>query len=139
MLRTIVVALLLLPVSPDAQSADNNDRQSPNLASAKANLGRWVWIPREDTSCRDGSTTGVGVRLLPGAEAVMIYLQGGGACYDAKSCEQNANAPIAGESFSHEKFDEWVTRLGNQGIFNTENPFEPSRRMEPHICPLLHR
>ncbi|NNJ95265.1 MAG: hypothetical protein HKP57_11010 [Halobacteria archaeon] len=116
---------MLLPVSPGALSADNNNRQSRDLASAKANPGDWIWIPRADTSCRDGSTTGVGVRLLPGADAVMIYLQGGGACYDAKSCEQNANAPIAGESFSRKKFNHWAATLGNQGIFNTKNPSNP--------------
>lgn len=125
MLRIIVVALMLLPVSPGALSADNNNRQSHDLASAKAKPGDWVWIPRADTSCRDGSTTGVGVRLLPEADAVMIYLQGGGACYDAKSCEQNANAPIAGERFSHHKFNQWAATLGNQGIFNTKNPSNP--------------
>ena len=32
-----------------------------------------------------GSTTGFGVRLLPDAKGVMIYLHGGGACYDAQS------------------------------------------------------
>jgi len=125
MLRIIVVTLLVLPFSPGALSADNNNRQSLDLANAKANPGSWVWIPRADTSCRDGSTTGVGVRLLPGADAVMIYLQGGGACYDAKSCEENANAPIAGERFSQEKFKQWVATLGNQGIFNTKNPSNP--------------
>ena len=58
----------------------------------------------------------------------MIYLQDGGACYDAKSCEQNANAPIAGKNFSHEKFDQWANKLGNQGVFNTKNPSNPVAR-----------
>jgi len=55
----------------------------------------------------------------------MIYLQGGGACYDAKSCGQNANTSIAGENFSRKKFDEWTETFGNQGVFNTENPSNP--------------
>jgi len=88
----------------------------------------WVWIPRADTLCRDGSTTGIGVRLLSGARGVMIYLQGGGACYDAKSCEQNSRAPIAGENFGEAKFGKWVATLGNQGVFNTRNPSNPVAR-----------
>ncbi|MGI9237970.1 MAG: pectin acetylesterase-family hydrolase [Woeseiaceae bacterium] len=128
MLRIIASALVLLAVSPSAQSFDKNDPRVPSVASAKAKPGEWLWIPTEGTTCRDGANTGVGVRLLPDAKAVMIYLQGGGACYDAESCAQNANAPIAGESFSREKFDKWVRSLGSQGIFNTENPSNPVAR-----------
>ncbi len=102
--------------------------QADGLSRASAGNGSWTWIPLEDTLCRDGSRTGVGVRVLPDASAVMIYLQGGGACYDAKSCEQNANAPIAGESYSRSKFYAWVKTFGNQGVFNTENPSNPVAR-----------
>lgn len=125
MLRAIAVALLLLVMSPSARPLENDSEPPANLASAKANPGKWVWIPREDNLCRDGSTGGIGVRLSPGFDAVMIYLQGGGACYDAKSCEENTNAPIAGENFSREKFEVWVTTLGDQGIFNTKDPSNP--------------
>jgi len=128
MLRKILVALVLLAISPGIRAADNDELQTHALAAAKAFTERWVWVPREDTVCRDGSQTGIGVRLLPDAKAVMIYLQGGGACYDAISCEQNANAPIAGESFSRAKFESWVGTFGNQGVFNTQNPSNPVAR-----------
>lgn len=125
MLRLITVAVVLLSASPFGQTAENDEHREPALARAKANVGEWAWIPSAALECRDGSNTGVGVRLLPDTKAVMIYLQGGGACYDAKSCEQNANTPIAGKNFSREKFDEWVKSLGNQGIFNTQDPSNP--------------
>jgi hypothetical protein len=117
----------LSPISLVAQSNGINKTLSP-FASAKANMGKWVWIPRKDTRCRAGSKTGFGVRLLPDANAVMIYLQGGGACYDAKSCAGNANATIAGANFSGRKFNRWVTTLGNQGVFNTTNASNPVAR-----------
>ena len=98
------------------------------LSKAKVSAGEWVWIPRDDTFCRDGSTAGFGARLLPDADAVMIYLQGGGACYDAQSCGENKNTLIAGENYSREKFQEWVDTLGNQGVFNTMNPANPVAR-----------
>ena len=126
LVQKIVLALIgAVLFSTSAQSAENDERPSGDLAAARADIGVWTWIPLDDTFCRDGSTTGIGVRLLPEASAVMIYLQGGGACYDAMSCEQNANTPIAGENFSRAKFDNWVETLGNQGVFNTENPTNP--------------
>jgi len=124
----IHVAIVILLFSTITHSADRGEHQANHLERAKANTGSWAWIPLENTLCRDGSNTGLGVRLLPDANAVMIYLQGGGACYDAKSCEQNANAPIAGKNFSRAKFNDWVKTLGNQGVFNTQNPSNPVAR-----------
>jgi len=125
MLSTLLVAISVAPTSLAAEPIGDEMTRVSQFANAKAQLGKWVWIPRDDTRCRDGTTTGMGVRLLPGASAVMIYLQGGGACYDAKSCAENANAPIAGENFSNEKFIRWVATLGNQGVFNTRNALNP--------------
>jgi hypothetical protein len=126
-LKKFVIPLLLVLFSPGALS-ESGEPETTGLDHAKAKMERWAWIPRDDLTCRDGSKTGIGVRLLPDAKAVMIYLQGGGACYDAKSCEQNASTPIAGANFSGAKFDEWVRKLGNQGIFNTTDPSNPVAR-----------
>jgi len=93
-----------------------------------AEVGSWVWIPLDAIVCRDGSTAGIGVRLQTTNDdaALMIYLQGGGACYDAESCQQNADAaPIAGANYPPSKFEEWVLASGNQGIFNTNDPTNP--------------
>ncbi|MBT8110594.1 MAG: pectinacetylesterase family protein [Gammaproteobacteria bacterium] len=127
MFRKIVFPLILFLSAASAQS-DRSEPEGTGSALATAAVEDWTWIPRDDLTCRDGSTTGVGVRLIPDTKAVMIYLQGGGACYDAKSCEQNAGTPIAGANFSREKFYEWVEKLGNQGIFNTTNPLNPVAR-----------
>ena len=124
----VAAAIITLLISTVTLAADNDQRQAGLFSRAQADAGSWTWIPLKNTVCRDGSATGVGVRMLPDANAVMIYLQGGGACYDAKSCAQNANAPIAGKNFSRTKFDDWVKTLGNQGVFNTKNPSNPVAR-----------
>ena len=72
--KIIHAAIVMLLFSTSIQSADDNERQASYFARAKAGTGSWAWIPLEDTLCRDGSKTGIGVRLLPGASAVMIYL-----------------------------------------------------------------
>lgn len=121
-------AIVFLLFSISTESAGSDAGQANYFARAEAETGSWAWIPLDDTFCRDGSNTGVGVRLLQDASAVMIYLQGGGACYDANSCEQNANTPIAGENFTQAKFQNWINTLGNQGVFNTQSPSNPVAR-----------
>ena len=128
LLRTLFVVVMLSSIPALAQNDVGDKADVGPLAKAETSMGAWVWIPRDDTLCRDGSSTGIGVRLLPDAKGVVIYLQGGGACYDAKSCEQNASAPIAGENFDESKFGTWVTTLGDQGVFNTTNPSNPVAR-----------
>ena len=128
MQKVAFTVIMMLLFSTSTQSADVDEVPARDLAGAKVEAGSWSWIPLQDSLCRDGSTTGVGVRILPDASALMIYLQGGGACYDAKSCEQNASAPVAGKNFSRAKFYDWVETLGNQGVFNTKNPSNPVAR-----------
>ena len=127
-LRFVAAVFVLLSLSAVAENDIDGGRTVAPFTKAQASLGDWVWIPRADTFCRDGSSTGIGLRLLPDANSVVIYLQGGGACYDKKSCEQNASAPIAGENFNAEKFGAWVASLGDQGVFNTKNPSNPVAR-----------
>lgn len=127
-LRSVIAVLALSPLAVIPESSANDRPSAGPLAPAEAAMEKWAWISRADTRCRDGSSTGIGVRLLPDAKAVMIYLQGGGACYDEKSCKENTGAPIAGAEFGEAKFKKWVSTLGNQGVFNTRNPTNPVAR-----------
>jgi hypothetical protein len=46
----------------------------------------WVWEPLAGAICRDGTPTGIGVNLHSGSPNLMIYLEGGGSCDQAKKC-----------------------------------------------------
>ncbi|MDB4989406.1 MAG: hypothetical protein JWN04_4584, partial [Myxococcaceae bacterium] len=46
----------------------------------------WTNIEFPDTTCRDGSPAGLAVSLNPASKKVMIYLEGGGACFDVATC-----------------------------------------------------
>ncbi|HEX7669767.1 MAG TPA: pectin acetylesterase-family hydrolase [Polyangiaceae bacterium] len=50
---------------------------------------KWTWIDFPDSSCRDGSTAGVAVSLNSASDKLMIYLEGGGACFDSITCAGN--------------------------------------------------
>ena len=52
--------------------------------------GVWTYVPFGDTQCRDGTNAALAVNLNNASKKVMIVLEGGGACFDAASCRQNA-------------------------------------------------
>lgn len=87
-----------------------------------APAGQWTWVPVDGAICRDGSPTGIGVRLARGSKKVVIYLEGGGACFHDASCA--INDVLA--SFGANEFGAWVAATGSLGIFDdsrTDNPF----------------
>lgn len=78
----------------------------------------WAWHPVAESQCLDGSSTGFGVRIGSEPEKVMLYLEGGGACYNTWSCEN-----IFASKFGAEDFGE-----GKQvGIFDLEDDDNPFR------------
>jgi hypothetical protein len=75
----------------------------------------WTWIPFPDTQCRDGSPAGVSVNLNSGSNKVMIFLEGGGACFSADTCGSNpANVPTTAQKPAN------VTGVFDRA--NTQNP-----------------
>jgi hypothetical protein len=52
----------------------------------------WTWVPFPNAHCRDGSTTGIGVNVHAGSNKLMLFLQGGGACFNLLTC---LNTPAA--------------------------------------------
>src|SRR4051812_49880618 len=79
---------------------------------------QWTWIDVDGSFCRDGSPTGIGVHLNKASDKLILYLEGGGACFNASSCYANSS------SFGADDFEQVKSRAG--GIFNltrAENPF----------------
>lgn len=124
-MRNLFIFTLLLSTLVACAVIDKPFNPDNPFADAEQNQGRWVWLPIEDSVCRDGSSTGIGVRLQQNAQGVMIYLQGGGFCFDAQSCKENAEGPVAGENYSNEDFGRWANTLGTQGVFNVGQAANP--------------
>lgn len=62
------------------------------LAPLDAPMNTWTWIPIDGMQCGDGSPTGIGVNLVDTTDRVVIYMQGGGACWDLTTCFQTITA-----------------------------------------------
>src|SRR5438270_13395269 len=51
-----------------------------------APAGTWTWVDFPDSSCDDGSPTGIGVNRSDAGTNLVVYLEGGGACWDSNTC-----------------------------------------------------
>jgi hypothetical protein len=79
-----LIALLSLLVLGGCQA------KAPSLPDAGIPLevpaGQWTWVPVEGSQCALGSTAGFGINLSTTSDSLLIFLQGGGACWNAGTC-----------------------------------------------------
>jgi hypothetical protein len=47
---------------------------------------QWSWVDFPDAVCANGAATGIGINPSAASPNALIYLQGGGACWDEASC-----------------------------------------------------
>ena len=59
---------------------------TPIQIPGDAPYDNWTWIPIPGAYCADGSPTGLGINPHAGASQLMIYLAGGGMCFDYTTC-----------------------------------------------------
>jgi len=60
--------------------------QPSSVGPIAAPAAEWTWVDFADARCANGATTGLGINPAEGATDVVLYLMGGGACWDASSC-----------------------------------------------------
>jgi len=85
----------------------------------------WTWVPFPESSCRDGSTTGIGINFNPASPNLVIYLEGGGACFNSLSCDENPSSFGASDfPMRFPSNDAGVPADGN-GILDRDNAANP--------------
>lgn len=52
----------------------------------------WTYVHFPDAKCRDGSETGMGININPDSDKLLIYMEGGGACFNAITCLANPSS-----------------------------------------------
>ena len=75
----------------------------------------WTYFDFPETKCRDGSPAGLALSLNSASKKVMIYLEGGGACFDSLTCLANLVNTNAGRGEQ------------TQGVFDRAHPENPVR------------
>ncbi len=111
---------LALAACGGASATDNPDANvggPPDLGTPAAT---WTWVPIEGTQCMNGTATGIGVN--PGTSGdLVLYLQGGGACFNGASCASVANP----DGFGAAEMAGVVSDYGNAGLFDRTDAANP--------------
>jgi len=69
----------------DAGGPDSPPGPSAQPLTAPANE-TWTWVDVPGNVCANGSPTGVGVNFTSQSTDVLVFLEGGGACWDGATC-----------------------------------------------------
>jgi len=102
-----------------AACADNQDGGGPPTLGTTPH--QWVYVPVDGARCMNGSPTGIGVNLGTSGDLV-IYLEGGGACFNSSTCSHVAHP----SGWGPDNFDSEITPY-NIGIFDRIDDANPLR------------
>jgi hypothetical protein len=84
--------------------------------------GQWTWIDVPGAECANDSATGMGVNLGTNGD-VVIFMEGGGACFNAFTCASVAHQ----NGFDADDLQAAVNQTGGQGILDRADPNNPLR------------
>lgn len=105
----------ILALSITACKKENSNKNT-SIADAAETSGTWSFIPMSSMICRNGSTTGFSIKLQANSSKLLIYLQGGGACYNDPTCQENPD-----------RYSKRMAEEHEEGIFSevdANNPFK---------------
>lgn len=119
------LATLLVAACGDADAPAGGDF-GPPIVVQPANLESWVWVGVPEMRCADGSEGGFAVNFTDRSRELVVYLLGGGVCYDLFTC--TVDQPLLqglGEDPLRFLFGNGGGR--RTGIFDRDDPTNPFR------------
>lgn len=102
----------------------------PDTSAAKPLTGereQWTWAPVEGAFCADGSPTGLAVNLTDRSPNAVIFLMGGGACWDYTSCYESSTASYIASGFGESDMPFLSLATTVVGLLNRDDPNNPFR------------
>ena len=109
--------------SAQCQSEQLSGGGTPIAAPARA----WTWVPFDDAFCANGSTTGIGINPGDAGGRVFIFLNGGGACWDAFTCYTLGTAANIESGYGATQFAGDAGSLLSSSFFDRHDATNPFR------------
>jgi hypothetical protein len=85
-MRLSILFTLLLSAACGIPTTQLEAEPAGSTAPIVAQEQLWTWVNFEDAFCANGSRTGMAVNTRSASSDVVIYLQGGGGCWEADTC-----------------------------------------------------
>jgi hypothetical protein len=123
----LFLGLVLSACSSGDDSTPGAGGGATNPLVIHAEPNTWTWVPFEGAVCGDGSTTGMGIQLAEGSSDLVIYLQGGGVCYDQATCFGPMPSASHLDGFGEAEFAEFSNDNGVHGLFDRGDAANPFR------------
>ena len=119
-LRTSALLALVTALVSGCSSKEGASTAPQPIAAADQ---VWTWVPFPTAVCMNGSPTGIGVNLSSQSSKVLIFLQYGGACFNADTCAVVENP----NGFGINDFNELVETMKttDTGVLNRSDPANP--------------
>lgn len=122
---SLLPLLLVVACAPAPSEEEGGLKLGPPLEIDEAQHGQWVWVSMPEMLCSDGSAGGFAVNFVADRSELVIYLQGGGICFDDITCAFGGAASTVGEEPLRTALDGSI-RTG-RGIFDREDASNPFR------------
>ena len=87
---------------------------------------QWTWVPFDDAFCANGTTTGIGANITDKSNKIVIYLMGGGACWDNLTCNVAKTAANIDTGYGKDQFDKDAADLLGGSLFDRDDPKNPT-------------
>lgn len=129
-MRTLCLSFAILLLAAACGDNDKGDiAGGPDAAADQADAGppfdvterEWTWFPVDGNTCMDGSATGIGLNLDYSSDKLVIFLEGGGACFNAISCGGVAHQ----DGFGEEELTELVPYFEASGLLSRDDADNP--------------
>lgn len=84
----------------------------------------WTFVPFADSRCMDDSATGIAVNFTSKSEDLVIFLEGGNACFNLASCAITAHAKTG---FGQTQFDAEKGDIAGWPMFSRTDAANPTK------------
>jgi hypothetical protein len=126
---TAAVAVFAFPSTARPDGPTYASQAPPPGAPLPAPVsGKWTWVPIDGAVCRDGSPTGFFVKYSGTTRDLMIYLEGGGACFNESTCSftpSSVRETVTGETMDSVRAVAKPQAPGTEGIFDATKAANP--------------
>lgn len=115
LLISLFISVFIMACSDDDTVITPESNELALQQVAEENPNTAVWVAREDMKSRNGDDMGYGALLNPNSDKLLIFLDGGGACFNELTCAFNLS------SFNEEDFNDRINSETSL-VLNRNNP-----------------